>query len=204
MEFREFFHIFVSRRNLFLGVFFGFLVLSLLASRFQPDRFETSLLVNVARSGMKETSEYSYDQFYRLQADERFADTVVRWLEEPSILETIRTRSGADGDAIDTLSAKRLSSQVIRIRYRSSRYDGFGTMAEAVPATLNDESARVNARSGDPDWFILVADDPVVRDVRLSFGFLTAFGIASGAFFAFWAVLFSWYFRGPEDSDGKR
>ena len=202
MEFRDFCHIFFTRRNLFFGVVFGFVILSLLVFRFQPMRYESDLLINVARSGMRETTEYTYDQFYRLQADERFADTVVRWLEEPSILEEIRSRAEASDLAIEALSANRLSSQVIHVRYRARRESDFGRMAEAVPAALNEASARINEASQNPDWFILVADEPVTRDARWSFGILLGLGIFFGAFFAFWTVLLSWYF-GSERNDNS-
>ena len=206
MDCREFCHIFFIRRTLFLGVMTGSLLLALFVFRFQPSRYETDLLLNVARSGMRETDEYTYDQFYRLQADERFADTVVRWAEEPSVREAIRERAGAGDGVVDSLSAKRLSSQVVHVRYSARDSSDFGRMAEAVPATFNESSARINELSRNPDWFMLVADRPVMRDARLSFGFLLGLGTMLGAFAGFWTVLAAWYFgvgtEGPP-SGGK-
>ncbi len=202
MELREFCQIFLVRWRIFFGVFAAVLLVSLLSFRFQPERYETSLLLNVARSGRYETTGYTYDQFYRLQADERFADTVVRWIGEPSVREMIRKQAGAEDEAVDTLSAKRLSSQVIHVDYRAKRPSGFGRMAEVVPAVLNESSERIDAASEHPDWFTLVADEPVVRDARLSLGFLLGFGAVVGLFAGFWAVLAAWYFAGG--IDGKK
>lgn len=204
MEFRDFCRIFVERRALFFLTVAAFLLVALGAYRLQPEKYETSLLVNVARIGSRETSEYTYDQFYRLQADERFADTVVRWLEEPSIEEAIRVRSGAEPDVVGTIFARRLSSQVISVRYRASSEDGFGDMARVVPEILNAESARLNELSRDADWFTLVADEPVVSDVRFTLRTALSVGVVGGAFSAFWFVLAAWYFRGPIGETEKK
>jgi hypothetical protein len=199
MEFREFCHIFYTHRRQFFGVAFAFLVLSVVVYRFQPIGYEAGLTLNVARSGMRETSDFTYDQFYRLQADERFADTVVRWLGEPSVRETIRSRAEANDSSIESLSAKRLSSQVIHVRYTGRQKSDFGRMADVIPEVLNEASNRINEASQDPDWFMLVSDEPVIRDTRWSLGVLLGFGTFFGVFFAFWTVLLSWYFR-----DGTR
>lgn len=207
MEFRDFCRIFIERRTLFFGTVGVVVLFSLFAYRLQPERYETSLLLNVARTGSRETAEYTYDQFYRLQADERFADTVVRWLEEPSVREEIASRSETSADVVGTISAKRLSSQIISVRYRARSVDGFGGMAHAVLETLNGESARLNELSRDADWFTLVADKPVVRDVRFPLATTLSVGFVGGIFVAFWTVLSVWYFRGPvgvEKKKGKR
>lgn len=196
MEFRDFCLIFVRRRNLFMGVVFVCVAVALLVFRFQPARFETSLTLNVSRSGTHETQDYTYDQFYRLQADERFADTVVRWLSAPSVRTDIRDLAEVSTGVTDSISAKRLSSQMIAVTYVSGVRNGFGGMSKAVPEALNREAGKLNERSKDADWFAVVADDPVVRDARIPFRFLLLLGTALGAFFGFWVVLVDWYFRG--------
>ncbi|MEI6650878.1 MAG: hypothetical protein WCL23_05630, partial [Candidatus Moraniibacteriota bacterium] len=102
MEFRDFCTIFAHRRNVFFSVFGVFLVVSALVFRLQPSRFETSLTVNVARAGAQATTDYTYDQFYRLQADERFADTVVRWIAAPSVRKEIATSAGVASGVTDS------------------------------------------------------------------------------------------------------
>jgi len=197
MELRDFCRIFTDRRELFFWIFAGFVLVSLLILRFQPERFETSLTLNVSRSGTQATSDYTYGQFYRLQADERFADTVVRWLATPSIRSDIRDASSVSADVAGSIDAKRFSSQMIAVTYVSRSESGFGDMAHAVPDILNRETMRLNALSKDPDWFVILADAPQVRDARVSARLLLPLGIALGAFFGFFGALTAWYFRGP-------
>lgn len=205
MELRDFCHIFACRWKLFLGVSVGVVAASVLVFRFQPARYETSLTLNVSRIGIHETQAYTYDQFYRLQADERFADTVVRWLSAPSVRTDIRESARVPGPVTDSISAKRLSSQMIAVTYVSGTRNGFGDMAKAVPEVLNRESAKLNERSRDDDWFTVVADEPVMRDAKMPLRFLLVLGAALGAFFGFWVVLLDWYFRSvPASEAGER
>jgi hypothetical protein len=198
MEFRDFCLIFVRRRNLFVGVVFACIAVALLVFRFQPARFETSLTLNVSRSGMHETQEYTYDQFYRLQADERFADTVVRWLAAPSVRMDVQEQAAVSKTVTDSISAKRLSSQMIAVTYVSGSRNGFGEMSTVVPEVLNREAGKLNELSKDTNWFAVVADEPVAHDARISFRFLLLLGALLGVFFGFWVVLVDWYFRGNE------
>lgn len=70
----------------------GIVVLFLLL---QPVRYTTVLSLHVGRvHNETQAEEYHYDDFYRLQADERFADTLVRWLASPSIVADIYSGIG--------------------------------------------------------------------------------------------------------------
>jgi hypothetical protein len=193
MELREFIRIFTDRKRLFFGVFFGFVLLGLAVYRLQPERYEAALMLNISRTGYEKTDAYRYDQFYRLQADERFADTVVRWVAAPSVRAKMRSL-GASERVIGTLSAKRLSSQMIDVRYSASSPKGFGDAKGAIVAALNDETEKLNADAKDPNWFTIVADEPVVSDARVPLRIAFGGGIASGLFFAFWSVLAARYF----------
>jgi hypothetical protein len=141
MELREFVNIFVDRKKLFFGVFLGFILVGLAMYRFQPGRYEAALLLNVSRTGYEKTDAYRYDQFYRLQADERFADTVVRWMAAPSVREEMISL-GAPEPVVVTLSAKRLSSQMIDVRYSASS-------SERIRECERDNRFRVEQGNGE-------------------------------------------------------
>lgn len=196
MELRDFCRIFVRFRNVFFGVFLGCFLLSLFVLRFQPARFEESLTLNVSRTGSQETNQYTYDQFYRLQADERFADTVVRWLGAPSVRSAIRESADVPSAVTGSIEAKRLSSQMIAVTYRSGSRDAFGSMATAIPEVLNREARRLNEGPDAEDWFEVIGDAPIVLDARMPAKLLLPIGIGLGLFFGCFATLFTWYFRG--------
>ena len=162
--------------------------------RFQPDRYQATLVLNVTRSGTVPSSDYRYDQFYRLQADERYADTIVEWLKTPRMRADIDAKAGL-AKPFASLAAKRLSSQMMTVTYVNGTPARFKEYAMALTAAVNAESAKLNEQAKDADWFTVVADDPVVASANLSLAILLAGGFAFGLLVAFWMVLIRRYWR---------
>ncbi len=194
MELREILEIFLARRRVLFWTLGFFLVGGLLFWEMQPISYRADITMNVARSGMRETNDYSYDSFYRLQADERFADTVVRWLESPRILSDINREAGEN--LASQISAERLSSQVIRVQFRVSERNIVDPITQSLFRVLNHEAKSLNTGPDPAGWFVLVGDVPVVSDARFSFVRTFLFSGALGMFFGILSLLLSWYFSG--------
>lgn len=192
MELREILEIFLARRRVFFWTLGCFLVGGLLFWEMQPISYRADITMNVARSEMRETNDYSYDSFYRLQADERFADTVVRWLESPRILSDIKREAGEN--LASQISADRLSSQVIRVQFRVPERNIVDPITQSMFRVLNHEAKSLNTGPDPAGWFVLVGDVPVVSDARFSFVRTLLFSGAIGVFFGFLLLLLSWYF----------
>ncbi len=194
MELREFVLIFFRHRRLFLGIVVGFVLVGAVARIWQPVRYEAEITMNVARSGIRSTSDYSYDDFYRLQADERFADTVVRWLESPRIVGDIASRARVS--ETPSFDAARLSSQVIRIRYSTRDKAEADRIASSMFDVLNHETESLNKDRTEDGWFALVGETPAIGDARIGMGKACLFSFLLGVFVAFFMVLFRWYWNG--------
>ncbi len=191
MELREYILIFRRYRALFFWIVALFIVAGFVFQLLQPVRFAAEITMNVARSGIRVTSDYSYDDFYRLQADERFADTVVRWLESPRIVGDITREARVSGGI--SFDASRLSSQVIRIRYTIRDEMAAKRMATAILTVLNQEAESLNQNRPEDGWFALVGEIPAISDARVNKGRVFALAFSLGIFFGFFAVLFRWY-----------
>ena len=205
MELRDFIGIFIQARKLFFSVVAGCIAVGAIWCGFQPITYHADLTLNVARNGVQQTNDYRYDSFYRLQADERFADTVVRWLASPRIMEDIATSAGtvplSSGPFSfgNTLDAKRLSSQVIEVTYRTGDRDSADRLAAALITVINRETGQLNVDVIDQGWFVIQGDRPVITDGRQGIWVVLVGSIAVGVFIGFWSVLFRWYYR-PESS----
>ena len=157
-----------------------------------------ALLLNVGREGTQTTTEYTFDNFYRLQADERFGDTVVRWLQSPRVVSDILKESGLDAsfrserDLKRLISAKRLSSQVIELSFSQSEKSVLEKEANAIVKVLNTYTERLNQDEG---WFVIVGSDPVLLDARVSLPKAVGVGGLLGCFVAFWTITLVWSFR---------
>ncbi len=191
-----------QERDFFWVVSAGIFLVCLAWFLLQPVRYQGTLLLNVGRSGIKETTDYTYDSFYRLQADERFADTLVRWLANPrvasDVLESAGMSSGSytEKTLAGQFAAKRLSSQVVEVRFIADEPKTLEKYAEAITKVTQEYTASLGTDAG---WFRVVGSKPVVRDARVpALPFLPA-AAAVALFLGFWAALVRNFFRGQDN-----
>ena len=89
MELKDFFAIFSVHKKIFWGIITLSIICGAIVYFAQSQTYKTSLTLNVTRDAAPGRDEYSYDSFYRLQADERFADTVVRWIQSAYVVQSV-------------------------------------------------------------------------------------------------------------------
>lgn len=165
----------------------------------RPVTYQISLLLNVTRSGIQETQDYRYDDFYRLQADERFADTVVRWIGTPRIATDVFNENGmVSGDiSIKELSgffkAKRLSSQAIEVNFSAKSAREAQDISESLVKVINQEIKQLNQFQKEDSWFKIIGDEPVIKEYKADRrNILTIFSVL-GIFLGIWAVMIKHY-----------
>lgn len=199
MEFKEYAAIFKKKNKLVIIA----VALALLAGVFyqliQPLGLKAVLTLNVTRKGSQETGDYKYDDFYRLQADERFADTVVRWLESPRIAADILAASGIDESRLTLrqlgrfFRAQRLSSQVVKITYSASDTGLAKKLSKSAIAVLNKNAGKLDELQNEKSWFIVVGEDPVVRENKADWLSTMLICLLAGIFIGSWWVLIRHY-----------
>lgn len=177
-------------RALFFVIVGSSVAIALIWWHMQSPRVAVTLTMNVTRSEAETTGEYQYHNFYRLQADERFADTVVRWLQSPNILNDIAVQSES---VPQNLKAERLSSQMLRVTYRTENTKSAQKVAQSIEDRVNAESNTLNTLAQEEAWFRVIGDTPFVQDARRSFLFVLATSLALGVFLGFWTVLIRKY-----------
>lgn len=188
MEFKEYLAIFGRQRKIFFLTLAALSVLGVLSYHLQPQVLDASFALNVTRKGMEQTSDYRYDQFYRLQADERFADTLVRWLQMPGMLEKIAAKAD-----FGRLRAARLSSQLIRVDFEAANKEDASLAASAVCEQLSIQTAELDVEQRDPNWFKISCAEVSVRDGRVGFWRIMGGALFLGVFGGFWMALLKHY-----------
>ncbi len=200
MEFREYLAIFRKHIKLFLAVIAIFFLAGLAWQFLRPLSYISSLTLNITREGSQPTSDYKYDDFYRLQADERFSDTVVRWLESPRVAVDIYNDAKIVASGLNqrTLSqvfkAQRFSSQEIEVTYVASDSQTARTLAQSIVKVLNDKTQELNKLQKEENWFMVMGSDPVVSENKLNTNLVILASLVLGAFLGIWAVLIRHYF----------
>lgn len=197
MDFFDYIDIFWKRKNIFFSVVAASVLFGAIFYSAQEESYSATLLLNISRSGSQETADYTYDGFYRLQADERFADTVMRWLSAPRITEDILKRSGTATESLDTrelskiFHAGRLSSQVVRVEYAGNDPEMLEKYADSIFVVLNESSEALNREAKDPSWFRIEGSEPVIRSGKILPQTVFFISLALGLFFGFWSALFT-------------
>lgn len=191
MELKAIIEIFKKHKKIFVRILFLFIFSGLVLYYFQPKTYISILMLNVTRNGVQETAEYQYDDFYRLQADERFADTVARWIGSPEVSRNIYEEANIEFKKPP--KATRLSSQMIEVVFKTkNREDGIA-LADSTEKVLNKQTEELNEIQKNKSWFMLIAGDPVISEGGISI--LVAFfgSVAVGLFFSFWGVMIKNY-----------
>jgi uncharacterized protein involved in exopolysaccharide biosynthesis len=194
MELKDFLQIFRVERNLFIKAVLFFLLGAWVWQISQPVSYQATLLINIGRTGVSETTDYTYDSFYRLQADERFADTVVRWLGTPRVVEDIYREAHIDTAERAAFRAGRVSSQVIIVKYDGGYRKTLEQLSTALVTVLNRYTNTLNTEGQEKSWFVVLGSEPVLEDARVNLRTALLIGLALGLFVGFWAVLFRHYF----------
>lgn len=210
MDFYEYWIILKQKRRVFFFTLFLFVVPALFWQVTQGTQYRATILLNISRSGSQQTSDYTYDGFYRLQADERFADTVVRWIGSPRGAEDILRDAGMETEEYTTnnlarfFDAGRLSSQVIRVAYTTRSESSAEQIATGVTKVLNRYAEELNRDARDPSWFTVKGSDPVIRDARIPLPLAFAVALALGVFFGFWFAMFAGYWEKQKTNNKKQ
>lgn len=209
MELYEYWIILKKKRRVFFSTLCVFVVVAISWQVTQGARYGSTLLLNISRSGSQQTTDYTYDGFYRLQADERFADTVVRWIGSPRGAEDILRDAGMETKAYQTddlarfFDAGRLSSQVIRVEYVTTSRESAEKIAEGTTKVLNRYTDELNQGAKDPSWFTIEGSDPVIREARIPISLALTVALALGVFFGFWFAMFAEYWEKQKEKRGK-
>lgn len=206
MELRDYADIFRKQEKVFWMTVFLCVLAAIVWQKSQRVTYQATLLLNIGRAGVQNTEEYTYDGFYRSQADERFADTVVRWLGSPRVVEDIYGAANADmekksvRDLKSTFEAKRLSSQMIEVTYTDTDIGMLEKIADVMTATLNRYADSLNKENKEVNWVVVIGSDPIIRDARVPFFLSVAVSLLLGVFIGFWAVVIRHYFQSTKNN----
>lgn len=212
MELKELIQNFKKYRYTFIFIVLFSVAITVFYVFLQPVRYTTILSLHVARTnGEEQVNEYQYDGFYRLQADERFADTIVRWLSSPRIVADIYAGTQkpviipAQYDLEKVFSARRLSSQYIEVRFTTSNQAISAYLSESLNRVLNERTENLNAQSnGDQDWFRIIVEEPVVYPYHIPWTKLLLGSSVVGVVLGFWAVSLRAYFEEDVKKEKKK
>jgi len=199
MELKEYLQIIKKYLNLFIAVTLFTIAGVFAYFVFSSESWSASLTLNITRAGAQETLDYKFDDFYRLQADEKFAETVVEWLKSPRMAVDIYEKAGIDASGFSirqlkkSVTAEKMSSQIVAVSFSSPKKETSRKISDAVSGIIAENTRTLNKDQNEKVWFEVVAQDPViVKDGYSAFWVFLA-SLAMGIFLGFWVVLVRFY-----------
>lgn len=161
----------------------------------KSETYSASLILNISRSEAQSTAEYRYDQFYRLQADEKFAETIAQWLKAPGVANDIFDKSGIDSHEstmralAKSFQAEKLSAELVGVRYSTQNEDEAKKIANSLNAVISGKTKDLNSESRDPNWFKVDMSNLIVlknqQDLRVNLAIAAIIGLFIGTLLAF-------------------
>ena len=201
MELRELWNLFRKEKNLYALILGVFLLLGVLWINLEPERFESNILITIGRTENKNVSiatDYQYDNFYRLQADERFGDTLVRLLATPQVTQTIFEEAGLKNEAPEGayFTGRKLSAQIVEVTFVDRDQTKLMALAKSVPTALNRYTSELDTKEGSQgNWFRVIASEPVVSDARVDSKQVLVIMLFLGIFVGFFVILAKHYIQ---------
>lgn len=201
MELKEYIKIIKTNFKLFALIIFIVVLASLLFFYFTPVSYNASLILNITRSGSASSPSYNYGEFYRLQADEKFAETIVRWLKSPRIALDILEEAGLESQKLSTrklsniFKAEKMSSQIVSVSFSSPDEKQAAKTARIIIKIISQNTENLNKDQKEKDWFEIAALEPVIIKNQTNYALVLAVSLAVGLFLAFWTVLLKHYFK---------
>lgn len=199
MELREYLQIIKKHINLFI---FTILIVVIVVFSFfylRPISYDASLTLNISRQGSQNTDQFKYDDFYRLQADEKFAETLVQWLKDPRIVSDIyssaeiETKSFSISRLQKSLKPEKLSSQVITVSFSSPDPKTAQKISQSVVDVISQSTQSLNKNQKEDTWFEIVPQNPVIMRYSPDFKLILLGSILAGLFIGFWVVMVKHY-----------
>lgn len=201
MELKEYLSILKKQKNIILNSVIALLVLTTAFSLAKPASYDSDLILLIGRNGTQDTANYKYDGYYAVQASDIFADNVSQWLGSASLVREIYSRSGVRSDSgtlnsfAKLLSAKKLSSQYVEVRYATADSQSAVKLAHAITDVLGERAEALRAASGEEISFKIIYNDPLTLKAPNNLLLNGALALAGGFLLGIFLALGKEYFN---------
>lgn len=204
MELKEFIELLKNNSKVFLLILIGSIFVGLGIFNYQKSFYVASIGVDIARE--KEISsndnDYEYDQFYRLQADEKFGQNIVSWLEDPSFNNLNRKdfEKGQVGNWEDIFGVKvsQPSTNYLKINFNSKDPRSAHLFGKVLKENLKEKTEQLNFSQSN-NWFKLIFSETYVTQNNPNIYIFLIVGALLGSFLGFLTILFKDYFQKNEN-----
>jgi len=194
MELREYIKILGRNISTIVYTVIIFVIVVYIWSAEQSKLFTTELLLNIGRLDNQSTAEYKFDEFYRVQADEKFAKNIEEWLKIPGVISSIfvdagiKDEPGTIGGRNVNFQATAISPESVKVKFSVATEDEARKLGGSVGKIIDNKTTTLNSEAKDPNWFKVSSDNLIIykntQNLPLNLGLALIIGLCVGLFLA--------------------
>ncbi|MBT3356087.1 hypothetical protein HN784_03700 [bacterium] len=200
MELKEYLKVLKKYKTTFVVIWVGAIAFGLIAASLVPQRYKTTFSIDITRDTQEEgTQEYDFDQFYRLEADDRFGRTIVEWFSDGAIVNNIHAvarsvEENFENEELETkFKAKKLANSYLRVSFLVSEKKEVKPLFLGVKKVLNEKTKEFNGGFNKQSSFKLIFNGPTIANATIPLTPLLISLIGSGFFLAAFGIMFRKY-----------
>ncbi len=194
MELREYYKILKNNFSILVTTIAVFLVIAYAWTVRVSQSYIASVALNISRNDIQSTADYRYDQYYRIEADEKFSDTVEQLFRIPGVAQEIFSRAQVNknytlGQLRKSFKATKLSPELVEVHYTCDSKETADKISEAIASVVSERVKSLNKNSSDDTWFSIIPSNYIVskndQNIYLNLGVAFIGGLLVGILLAF-------------------
>lgn len=200
MELKEYLKVLSKYRTTFLVIWAVVVLIGLLVASLISQKYKATFSIDITREAQeKVTGEYDYDQFYRLEADDRFGRSLVQWFGDKAIVNQIQTvAQNTDENFKDyqfepDFKADKLANSYLKVTFLVSQKKEVTPVFLGTKKVLEEKVAEFNGGFDAQNRFKLVFNGPTISDTKIPLTPLLIGLFGGGFFIASFGVMFRRY-----------
>ncbi len=174
------------------------LFITLILSLIFKENYEAPIVFAINRKPQqKETTDYQYDSYYAIQANNMLAGQFTEWLKGGSVIPSIYQRAGLKEEnalLIKEWKVSNNSPQDIEVMFRGRNKDRVSKLAKSATAAVNDKKEEFTGSGDSMLGTVMVPAEVVVltKPTSLALNLLVGFfaGLIIGLIFVYFKAIF--------------
>lgn len=200
MELKEYLKVLSKYRITFLVIWAAVVLIGLLVASLISQKYKATFSIDITREAQQSgVEEYVYDQFYRLEADDRFGRSLVQWFGDKAIVNKIEfVAQNTNEDFKDyqfepEFKADKLANSYLKVTFLVSEKKEVAPIFSGTKKVLKEKVSEFNGGFDAQNRFKLVFNGPTISDTKIPLAPLLIGLFGSGFFIAAFGVMFRRY-----------
>lgn len=200
MELKEYLSVLSKYRMTFITIWIVVISLGLISVSLIPEQYRATFSIDITRDVQEEgIQEYEYDQFYRLEADDRFGKTIVQWFKDAAITNEIYAVAQKTGESFKDhkfktkFRAEKLANSYVKVTFSSSDQKDIQPIFLGVKKVMKGKTTEFNGGFNKQNSFKLIFNGPTIENVKIPFIPLLIGLIGGGFFLATFGIMIRKY-----------